>query len=208
MAPVIQRLHERKGVVTRVLATAQHREMLDQVFAEFGITPDHDLDLMVPRQALASLTSRCIEGLEPVMLAEAPDVVIAEGDTTTVFATALVAFYNRIPFAHVEAGLRTWDYANPFPEEFNRQAAGKLAALHFAPTDQARANLLREGGGGGRRGHRQHGDRRPAVGGGTRLRGRARRGGCWSPPTGARTSARRCGASAPGWPRRWRRRRT
>ena len=145
MAPVIQRLREREGVVTRVVATAQHRDMLDQVFTEFGLTADHDLDLMVPRQALASLTSRCIEKFEPVLRAERPDVVVAEGDTTTVFVAALVAFYNQVPFAHVEAGLRTHDLANPFPEEFNRQVAGKLAALHFAPTDQARTNLLIEG---------------------------------------------------------------
>jgi UDP-N-acetylglucosamine 2-epimerase (non-hydrolysing) len=145
MAPVVQRLRERPGVTTRLLATAQHREMLDQVLEEFGLAADFDLDLMVPRQALSSLTARCIEKLDPIVREEGPDVVVAEGDTTSVFAAALVAFYNRVPFAHVEAGLRTYDYANPFPEEFNRQIAGKLAALHFAPTEQARSNLLREG---------------------------------------------------------------
>jgi UDP-N-acetylglucosamine 2-epimerase (non-hydrolysing) len=145
MAPIVQRLREQPDVTVTLVATSQHRKMLHQVLAEFGLVADHDLDLMVPQQALSTLTSRCIEKLEPIVRAEAPSVILAEGDTTTVFAAALVAFYNRKPFAHVEAGLRTYDYSQPFPEELNRQICGKIACLHFAATEQSRLNLVREG---------------------------------------------------------------
>jgi len=129
----------------RVLATAQHRHMLDQVLHFFGIKPDIDLNIMHPDQALTTLTARLLFELDDVLQAERPDVVLAQGDTTTVMTVALACFYHRIPFGHVEAGLRTWDTQNPFPEEVNRVIAGRLARWHFAPTESARQNLLREG---------------------------------------------------------------
>lgn len=145
MAPVILALKEQPWAEVRVLATAQHRHMLDQVLNFFGIEPDIDLDIMRPNQALATLTARLLLELDDVLRAEKPDVVLAQGDTTTVMAVALACFYHRIPFGHVEAGLRTWDMQNPFPEEANRVIAGRLARWHFAPTDSSRQNLLREG---------------------------------------------------------------
>ncbi len=145
MAPVVRAMLEKPGLEPVVVATAQHREMLDQVFSEFGLTADHDLNLMTPGQSLSELTARCIAALDSVVKTEAPDFVIAQGDTTTTFVASLVAFYHRTPFAHVEAGLRTYDYDNPYPEEFNRQVTSKLTRIHFAPTDGARDNLLREG---------------------------------------------------------------
>lgn len=145
LAPVVHALHEAPWVHCRVLATAQHRELLDQTLAFFGIVPDRDLDLMRPGQSLAGLMARLIAALDPVLADEQPDLVIAQGDTATVLATALCSFYQRLPFAHVEAGLRTGDRWRPFPEEGNRRLVGQLAALHFAPTPTARENLLREG---------------------------------------------------------------
>jgi UDP-N-acetylglucosamine 2-epimerase (non-hydrolysing) len=145
MAPVVLRLRAEPWARPRVLATAQHRRMLDQVLGLFGIAPDVDLDLMRRDQTLADLTSRMIAALDRALADERPDVVLAQGDTTTVMATALAAFYRRIPFGHVEAGLRTGDLANPFPEEMNRVVASRLARFHFAPTAEARGNLLREG---------------------------------------------------------------
>jgi len=119
--------------------------MLDQVLSFFGIEPDIDLNIMRPNQALTALTARLLLELDEVLLAEKPDVVLAQGDTTTVMTVALACFYHRIPFGHVEAGLRTWDMQNPFPEEANRVIAGRLARWHFAPTESSRQNLLREG---------------------------------------------------------------
>ena len=145
MAPVILALQEEPWSDVRVLATAQHRHMLDQVLTFFGIRPDVDLDIMRPNQTLTALTSRLLIALDDVLLSERPDVVLVQGDTTTVMTVALACFYHRIPIGHVEAGLRTWDLQNPFPEEANRVIAGKLARWHFAPTDGARQNLLREG---------------------------------------------------------------
>jgi UDP-N-acetylglucosamine 2-epimerase (non-hydrolysing) len=145
MAPVIRALEREEWATVRVLATAQHREMLDQVLRLFGITPDRDLDIMRPNQDLGTLTARLLDELGGVLQAEEPDVVLAQGDTTTVMAAALACFYGRIPFGHVEAGLRTGDMGNPFPEEMNRVVAGRLARWHFAPTESARVNLLREG---------------------------------------------------------------
>lgn len=145
MAPVILALKRERWAEVRVLATAQHRQMLDQVLNFFGIAPDIDLDIMRPNQALTTLTARMLLAMEDVMLAEKPDAVLVQGDTTTVMAAALASFYHRIPVGHVEAGLRTWDMHNPFPEEANRVITGKLACWHFAPTDGARQNLLREG---------------------------------------------------------------
>jgi len=145
MAPVVLALKQQPWVEVRVLATAQHRHMLDQVLGFFDIEPDIDLDIMRPNQALTTLTARLLLELDDVLLAERPDVVLVQGDTTTVMAAALACFYHRIPVGHVEAGLRTWDLKNPFPEEANRVIAGRLAHWHFAPTQSARANLLREG---------------------------------------------------------------
>lgn len=145
MAPVILSLKKNSEFDVRVLATAQHRHMLDQVLKVFDIEPDIDLDIMRPNQALTTLTARLLLDLDDVLLAEKPDVVLAQGDTTTVMTVALACFYHRIPFGHVEAGLRTWDLQNPFPEEMNRVIAGRLAKWHFAPTEGSRQNLLREG---------------------------------------------------------------
>jgi UDP-N-acetylglucosamine 2-epimerase (non-hydrolysing) len=127
-----------------VLVTAQHRELLDQALAPFGIVPDIDLNLMRPGHTLAELTGRVVESVDRVLAEERPDVVLVQGDTTTVFAAALAAFYRHIPVGHVEAGLRSLDLANPFPEEANRRLTTQLAKLHFAPTKRARDNLLRE----------------------------------------------------------------
>lgn len=145
MAPVILALQESRHFDCRVLATAQHRQMLDQVLAFFGVEPHVDLDIMRPNQALAGLTARLLEQIDKVLEQDRPDAVLAQGDTTTVMAMALACFYRRIPFGHVEAGLRTWDMLNPFPEEANRVIAGRLAKWHFAPTNSSRDNLLKEG---------------------------------------------------------------
>ena len=145
MAPVILALQQENWASVRVLATAQHRHLLDQVLATFQIKADIDLDIMRPNQALSALTARLLQELDKVLLEERPAFVIAQGDTTTVMATALACFYHHIPFGHVEAGLRTGDIKNPFPEEANRVIAGRLARWHFAPTESSRQNLLNEG---------------------------------------------------------------
>jgi UDP-N-acetylglucosamine 2-epimerase (non-hydrolysing) len=128
-----------------VLSTGQHRELLDRALADFGIRTDDDLALMRPGQDLASLTARCLEGLSGWIDRRRPGLVLAQGDTTTVFATALACHYRRVPFAHVEAGLRSGRLSEPFPEEANRALTARLADLHFAPTLASRENLLREG---------------------------------------------------------------
>jgi UDP-N-acetylglucosamine 2-epimerase (non-hydrolysing) len=130
---------------TIVCVTAQHRQMLDQVLGAFDIKPDYDLDLMRPGQTLTALTSRLLAGLETVFTDLKPALALVQGDTTTTLAGALAAFYARVPVAHVEAGLRTFDLDSPFPEEMNRLITGRLAALHFAATDWAAENLAREG---------------------------------------------------------------
>jgi UDP-N-acetylglucosamine 2-epimerase (non-hydrolysing) len=145
MAPVILWLKKEPWVKVIVLATAQHRFMLDQVLNIFGIEPDIDLDVMRSNQALSALTARLLLKLDVAFQSEKPDVVLAQGDTTTVMTVALTCYYQRILFGHVEAGLRTWDMLNPFPEEGNRVIAGRLARWHFAPTESSRQNLLREG---------------------------------------------------------------
>lgn len=144
MAPVILRLQAEPAFKVRVLATAQHRDLLDQILTCFDIKPDIDLDIMLPNQSLASLTSRLLDKIDAVLADTRPDLVLAQGDTTTVMTTALASFYRHIPFAHIEAGLRTRDLGNPFPEEMNRIVAGRLATMHFAPTTSSRDNLLRE----------------------------------------------------------------
>lgn len=145
MAPVVKRLQQSSSLLVSVCVSAQHREMLDQVLALFDIRPEFDLDLMRPNQSLTGLTSAVLEGVGQVIDVVTPDLVIVHGDTTTTFATALAAFYRRIPVAHVEAGLRTGNFQAPWPEEMNRRFTGQLATLHFAPTSAARTNLLDEG---------------------------------------------------------------
>jgi len=146
LCPVIRSLREHPShFQVKVCVTAQHREMLDQVLEAFDVRPDHDLDLMLPGQTLFQSTSRILAGLERVLAAERPSMVIVQGDTTTTFCGALAAFYLHIPVAHVEAGLRTGDLRQPFPEEMNRVLTSHLAALHFAATEKAAENLRREG---------------------------------------------------------------
>jgi UDP-N-acetylglucosamine 2-epimerase (non-hydrolysing) len=146
LCPVIRSLREVPALFdVRVCVTAQHREMLDQVLAAFDVRPDHDLDLMLPGQTLFQSTSRILAGLEKVLETERPALAIVQGDTTTTFCGALAAFYLHIPIAHVEAGLRTGDMRQPFPEEMNRVLTSRLAELHFAATEWAAENLRREG---------------------------------------------------------------
>ncbi|MCD9196882.1 non-hydrolyzing UDP-N-acetylglucosamine 2-epimerase [Aeromicrobium wangtongii] len=145
MAPVVTALERSSTLRPVVAVTGQHREMLDQVNTLFGITPQHDLDIIRPRQQLHEITSRALDGLTATIRAERPDMVIVQGDTTTAFVAALAAFYEQVPVAHVEAGLRTSDRYNPFPEEINRRLASQLASTHLAPTPTSRANLLAEG---------------------------------------------------------------
>ena len=145
MAPVVQALQQDPAVESRVCVTAQHREMLDQVLDLFSIRTDHDLNLMRPDQSLANLTADIFTSLDPVLAAEKPDWVLVQGDTTTVMAASLAAFYRGIKVGHVEAGLRSGDRRQPFPEEINRRVTSVAADLHFAPTESSRANLLREG---------------------------------------------------------------
>ena len=144
MAPVILALRKQEWAEVRVLATAQHREMLDQVFSIFGIKPDYDLDIMQEGQNLTDLTARLLIAMGKVLDETSPDIVVAQGDTTTVMVTSLACFYRKIPMGHVEAGLRTGDIGNPYPEEMNRVVAGRLSTLHFAPTESSRKNLLLE----------------------------------------------------------------
>lgn len=146
MAPVVTALRAvGPDLACRLVVTAQHREMLDQVLRCFGIVPDLDLDLMRPGQSLPDLTARVLVELDRTLAAERPDWVLAQGDTTTTFATALASYYRKVSFGHVEAGLRTGNKFYPYPEEMNRVLASSLADLHFAPTAEARDNLLREG---------------------------------------------------------------
>ena len=145
MAPVVQELKRTPGIDSQLCVTAQHREMLDQVLDLFDLRPDVDLDLMRADQSLAELSAAIFTRLDPILADLKPDWVLVQGDTTTVAVTSLLAYYRRIRVGHVEAGLRTYDKWQPFPEEINRRVAGVVADLHFAPTDWARQNLLREG---------------------------------------------------------------
>ena len=144
MAPIIRELNVTTGIESRVCVTAQHRQMLDQVLELFHIEPDYDLDLMRDNQSLAQLSAAIFTHLDPVLADFRPDWVLAVGDTTTVVTTSLLAFYRRIKFGHVEAGLRTHNKWHPFPEEINRRLATTTADLHFAPTQWSRRNLLKE----------------------------------------------------------------
>jgi len=146
LAPVVLELHRRVASFKTVLcSTGQHREMLEQMLESFRLVPDHNLGVMKANQSLAEVTTGVLNGLDRVLTSEKPDVVIVQGDTTTTFVASLAAYYHRIPVAHVEAGLRTGDRFNPFPEEMNRRLATHLADFHFAPTELSRTNLLREG---------------------------------------------------------------
>lgn len=145
MAPIVHECRKRADQIeTIVCATGQHRQMLDQVTSYFGIEVDRDLDLMAPNQTLADVTARCLTGLDAVLAEYKPDCIVAQGDTTTVMAAALAAFYRRVPLVHVEAGLRTGDLQAPWPEELNRRIASLVTALHCAPTNRSAENLLQE----------------------------------------------------------------
>lgn len=145
MAPVVKALQAEDGIESRICVTAQHREMLDQVLALFHIQPNHDLNLMRPDQSLSELTAQIFSELDPVLAEEHPDWILVQGDTTTVMAASLAAFYRGIKVGHVEAGLRTGDKRQPFPEEINRRITSIVADLHFAPTELSHQNLLKEG---------------------------------------------------------------
>ena len=145
MAPLVNRLKNDNRFDTKVCVTAQHRHMLDQVLALFDITPDYDLNMMKERQDLTDITCGVLSKLKTVLAECEPDYVLVHGDTTTTFAATLAAYYQQIPVAHVEAGLRTGNIYSPWPEEVNRKLTGSIAALHFAPTIKAKSNLINEG---------------------------------------------------------------
>ncbi len=144
MAPVIKALKSAGWAETVVVSTGQHREMVRQTLDIFGIGIDHDLDVMEPNQTLAGLSAKIFQRLDPLLAEERPDLVLVQGDTTSVMVASLASFYRRIPVGHVEAGLRTHDFENPFPEEMNRVVAGLASTIHFAPTRSSRDNLLAE----------------------------------------------------------------
>jgi len=144
LCPLVLAMRDHQGFEPHVCVTGQHRELLDQVLTVFGVTPDADLNLMQPNQTLAGLTSRAIAAVDEYLETSRPELVIVQGDTTTVFCAALCAFYRNIPIGHVEAGLRTFNKWSPFPEEINRVLTSRVADLHFAPTETARHNLVRE----------------------------------------------------------------
>ncbi|NLI40235.1 MAG: UDP-N-acetylglucosamine 2-epimerase (non-hydrolyzing) [Caldisericales bacterium] len=147
MAPLVKLLKNTDGFEAKVVVTAQHREMLDQVLNLFEITPDYDLNIMKKTQSLTEITTKALIGLEEILGKELPDMILVHGDTTTTFVGALAAFYQRpsIPCGHVEAGLRSYDMQNPFPEEGNRLLTDHICGLHFAPTELSKQNLVREG---------------------------------------------------------------
>lgn len=145
MCPLVNELKGRKGIETTVCVTGQHRQMLDQVLEAFSVRPDYDLSIMKDRQTLFDVTANILNRIREVLEEVHPDVVLVHGDTSTTFVTALACYYLQIPVGHVEAGLRTYNIYSPYPEEFNRQAVGILAAYHFAPTELSRENLLKEG---------------------------------------------------------------
>lgn len=144
MAPIIKELERRDNIQSIVTVTAQHRQMLDQALDLFSITPDYDLNIMKQGQTLTGITSSVILGLDEVLKNEKPDILLVHGDTTTTFSSAISAFYNNILVGHVEAGLRTYNKSEPFPEEMNRVLTGHIANIHFAPTKNAKENLLKE----------------------------------------------------------------
>ena len=145
MCPLVNELKTRKGIETAVCVTGQHRQMLDQVLEAFSVVPDYDLSVMKDRQTLFDVTTNILNRIREVLETVRPDVVLVHGDTSTTFVTALACYYLQIPVGHVEAGLRTYNIYSPYPEEFNRQAVGIIAAYHFAPTELSKENLLKEG---------------------------------------------------------------
>lgn len=145
LAPVVRALRARADLTTRLCVTAQHRQMLDRMLSNFGIRPDFDLDLMQANQDLNGFSARALPRIQEVLRRLRPDFVLVQGDTTTAFVTALAAFYERVPVGHVEAGLRSFDRGNPYPEETNRVMISRLSELHFVPTRGALENLLAEG---------------------------------------------------------------
>ena len=145
MCPLVNELKTRENIDVKVLVTGQHRQMLDQVLEAFGVVPDFDLSIMKAKQTLFDITTNILNRIKEVLEAETPDVVLVHGDTSTTFVTALACFYLQIPVGHVEAGLRTYNIYSPYPEEFNRQAVGIVAKYHFAPTELAKNNLIKEG---------------------------------------------------------------
>ena len=145
MCPLVNELKTRKEIETIVCVTGQHRQMLDQVLEAFSVVPDYDLSVMKERQTLFDVTTNILNRIREVLEAVRPDVVLVHGDTSTTFVTALACYYLQIPVGHVEAGLRTYNIYSPYPEEFNRQAVGIIAAYHFAPTELSKENLLKEG---------------------------------------------------------------
>ena len=145
MCPLIHELKKNTNFKTFVCVTGQHREMLDQVLNTFKITPDFDLSIMIDKQTLFDVTINILNKIKDVLEKVKPDIVLVHGDTSTTFATALSCFYLQIPVGHVEAGLRTYNIYSPYPEEFNRQAVGTIASIHFAPTETSKNNLIREG---------------------------------------------------------------
>ena len=145
MAPVVRELRDRDHLDTTIVVTGQHREMLGQVMDLFNLTPEVDLAIMTHAQSLTDITTRCLWGLESVFADLEPDMVLVHGDTTTTLAASLAAFYQKIPVGHVEAGLRTFDPLQPFPEEMNRVLTDRISSIHFAPTDSNRGHLEREG---------------------------------------------------------------
>lgn len=144
MCPLVLELEKHENIKSVVCVTAQHRQMLDQVLEIFGVTPDYDLDIMKTRQTLSGITTNVLTGMEEVLIKEKPDIVLVHGDTSTSFVAALAAFYQQIKVGHVEAGLRTYDIYSPFPEEMNRQLTGRIANLHFSPTQRNFDNLIKE----------------------------------------------------------------
>src|SRR5437016_6558869 len=144
MAAVVMALRQRKEFTVKVAVSAQHREMLDDVLHNFKISPDHDLQVMTDNQSLFDVTTRILTRIEPVLKSERPDMVLVHGDTTTTLGGSLACYYMRIPVGHVEAGLRTYNKHQPFPEEINRQLTDRLTDLHFAPTPESAQNLLKE----------------------------------------------------------------
>ena len=145
MAPIVKKLNQNENIDHKICVTAQHRQMLDQVLDVFGIIPDYDMNIFTPGQTLTEITTRSLEGLESIIKEFQPDVLLVQGDTTTVFAGALAGFYHKVKIGHVEAGLRSHDMYSPYPEEANRKLTGVITDFHFAPTEKSRQNLLNEG---------------------------------------------------------------
>ncbi|MBP5460929.1 MAG: UDP-N-acetylglucosamine 2-epimerase (non-hydrolyzing) [Lachnospiraceae bacterium] len=145
MCPLVLKLREEKSIECKVCLTGQHKEMLAQVMSSFGVKEDYNLEIMRDRQSLTTITTSVLEGIEPILKEESPDIVLVHGDTTTSYAAALAAFYRQIPVGHVEAGLRTGNIYSPYPEEMNRRLTDQLSSYNFAPTETSRSNLLEEG---------------------------------------------------------------